>query len=197
MINLEVGKHYIRTYEAPGMQFFDVFTLHEKLEDSKIYTNELIRIYDDRVCAFINTEVSTNTVGQVFRELTPEEIETTQHLVDGHIQNNTYSVVNGTNDSTQSIKYTDEEEPLVENKSILLQADKIVNGDRNDQYGDPNVAFGEYKQILSTTFGIELTEAEICKVMMAIKLGRMKYKYKEDSLIDLCGYTEILNRLEK
>ena len=197
MINLEVGKHYIRNYESPSMGFFDVFTLVDKVE-TKLYTNELVRVYDDRVIVFINTEISSDTVGQSFREITPEEIETTQVLVNGHVEKGTYSVMNGTCNTTQFFTAEElvEEEPDNHN-SILLQADKIVNGDRNDQYGDPNVAFAEYKQILSATFGIELTEAQICKVMMAIKLGRMKYKYKEDSLVDLCGYTEILNRLEK
>lgn len=80
--------------------------------------------------------------------------------------------------------------------SILLEADKIVNGDRNDQYGDPTIAFEEYASILKTTFGIELTPVEICKVLMAIKLGRLKHKFKKDSIVDLCGYSEILNRLE-
>ena len=80
--------------------------------------------------------------------------------------------------------------------SILLEADKIVNGNRNDQYGDPIIAFEEYASILKATFGIELTPVEICKVLMAIKLGRLKHKFKKDSIVDLCGYSEILNRLE-
>lgn len=81
-------------------------------------------------------------------------------------------------------------------KSILNEAEKIVNGDRNEQYGDPLKAFQEYSNILETNFGIKLTPSEICKVQMAIKLGRMKYKHKRDSVVDLCGYAEILNRLE-
>ncbi len=82
------------------------------------------------------------------------------------------------------------------NDSILLEADNILNGDRNEQYNDPNESFAVYAEILKSTFGIELTPVEICKVQMAIKLGRLKYKYKRDSLVDLCGYSEILNRLE-
>jgi hypothetical protein len=80
--------------------------------------------------------------------------------------------------------------------SLLLQADKVVNGDRNEQYGDAKQAFNEYSDILKTTFNISLSPEEICKVMMAIKLGRLKYKFKEDSLLDLMGYSEILNRLQ-
>lgn len=80
--------------------------------------------------------------------------------------------------------------------SLLLQAEKIVNGDRNEQYGDCGIAFKEYSEILKTTFGIELTPEQICKVLISIKLGRLKYKYKEDSVLDTMGYLEILNRLQ-
>ena len=89
---------------------------------------------------------------------------------------------------------TDDDE--VKSDSILLEADNILNGDRNEQYNDPNESFKVYAEILKATFGLELTPVEICKVQMAIKLGRLKYKYKRDSLVDLCGYSEILNRLE-
>ena len=81
-------------------------------------------------------------------------------------------------------------------KSILTEAENIVNGDRNVQYGNPDEAFKEYSNILEATFGIKLTPAEICKVQIAVKLGRLKYKHKRDSVVDLCGYAEILNRLE-
>ena len=84
----------------------------------------------------------------------------------------------------------------VNTKSVLLQAESIVNNDRNEQYGDANEAFELYAKILETTFGIVLTPSELCKVMIAVKLGRLKYKYKEDSIIDTCGYLELLNRLE-
>lgn len=94
------------------------------------------------------------------------------------------------------LKYEDGTELKNEIKSVLLEAESIVNGDRDVQYGDSLKAFTEYSNILETNFGIKLTPSEICKVQMAIKLGRLKYKYKRDSIVDLCGYAEILNRLE-
>ena len=115
-------------------------------------------------------------------------------LVTSPTSNTLMSMMTYTSTSTGSDLDIDKS---IQKESILLQADKIVNGDRNEQYGDPNIAFEEYRTILKATFGIDLTSAQICKVLMAIKLGRMKYKYKEDSLVDLCGYAEILNRLEK
>ena len=84
----------------------------------------------------------------------------------------------------------------MENKSILTEAESIVNGSRNEQYGDPVLAFKIYSEILMSVFGINLTPIEICKVQIAIKLGRQKFNHKRDNLVDTCGYTEILNRLE-
>jgi hypothetical protein len=96
----------------------------------------------------------------------------------------------------EKVKEMDAMNKKEEVKSILTEAESIVNGDRDVQYGDPNEAFKEYSNILDATFGIKLTPAEICKVQIAIKLGRLKYKHKRDSVVDLCGYAEILNRLE-
>jgi hypothetical protein len=96
----------------------------------------------------------------------------------------------------EKVKEMDAMNKKEEVKSILTEAESIVNGDRNVQYGNPNEAFKEYSNILETTFGVKLTPAEICKVQIAVKLGRLKYKHKRDSVVDLCGYAEILNRLE-
>ena len=82
-------------------------------------------------------------------------------------------------------------------ESILLEAESIVNNDRNEQYGDAKEAFTIYSDICKANFGLELTPSEVCKVLMAVKLGRLKYKYKRDSLVDLCGYAEILSKLEE
>jgi hypothetical protein len=121
-----------------------------------------------------------------------------KYVVDNIIAGHFY-IIND-NSSEQGFPFTllDKYFKMIENSknSLLLQADKVVNGDRNEQYGDAKQAFNEYSDILKTTFNISLSPEEICKVMMAIKLGRLKYKFKEDSLLDLMGYSEILNKLQ-
>lgn len=87
------------------------------------------------------------------------------------------------------------EHPQLVTESILLEAESIVNGERNAQYNDPKISFKLYSDICNTAFGIELSPSDVAKVMIAIKLGREKYKHKRDNLVDLTGYTEILNRL--
>lgn len=203
---LEIGKSYIRTYDNNSTKFFDLFKIF-KVEGHRIYTHELYRVYDDRVLVFSNT--SFNYMFSEIRPASQTDIDSIMEIVATFQKDNKYSLVTSptsntlmsmmtyTSTSTGSTGSDLDIDKSIQKESILLQADKIVNGDRNEQYGDPNVAFEEYRTILKATFGIDLTSAQICKVLMAIKLGRMKYKYKEDSLVDLCGYTEILNRLEK
>lgn len=80
-------------------------------------------------------------------------------------------------------------------ESILLEAERLVHNDRNDQYGDAKAAFQVYANIANVVFGIEVSPETICKILIAVKLGRLKYKYKRDSAVDTCGYLEILNQL--
>lgn len=82
------------------------------------------------------------------------------------------------------------------NKSILSEAENIVNGDRQNDYSDPIKNFENISKIASVMIGKEITPSECCKVLMAVKLARQSYKHKRDNLVDLCGYSEILNRIE-
>lgn len=81
--------------------------------------------------------------------------------------------------------------------TILSKAYKIVHDDRQDDYGDITSSFKRAAKIASEMIGDELSPQDIVKVLIAIKLSRETYKHKEDNLIDLCGYAEILNILNK
>lgn len=80
--------------------------------------------------------------------------------------------------------------------SILLEAEGIVNGNRRAEYPDPVVNFEMIGKFSSMLTGKDLTAADCCKVMLAVKLSREAYCTKRDNLVDLCGYAEILNRIE-
>jgi len=82
-------------------------------------------------------------------------------------------------------------------ESILQEAERITTNSRQEQYGNVEQSFSTYKGILKSTFNIELTEVEIVKVLMAIKLGREQYQHKRDNLVDLCGYAKLLQQLEE
>lgn len=80
--------------------------------------------------------------------------------------------------------------------SILAEAEKIVNGQRNTDYGTATESFGRIADVASIITGKTLTPEDCCKVLMAVKMVRESFTHKRDNLVDLCGYAELLNRIE-
>ena len=80
-------------------------------------------------------------------------------------------------------------------QELLLESYKIAE-DRQGSYGDVQESFEEIRDILKAMFGITLTVQDICKVMIALKTARQKYKYKDDNLVDLINYIAILKHLK-
>ena len=80
--------------------------------------------------------------------------------------------------------------------SVLQTAETILNGDRQADYSDPVKNFENIAKLASIITGKELTPQECCVVLMCVKLVREGFKHKEDNLVDLAAYTEILNRIK-
>ena len=81
-------------------------------------------------------------------------------------------------------------------KSILSEAEEIVNGSRQSDYGDARESFSKVAAIASVMTGKELSPEDCCAVMIAVKLVRESFAHKRDNLVDLCGYAELMNRLK-
>jgi len=93
-----------------------------------------------------------------------------------------------------TIKY--EETTFTTPPSILLEAEKIVNGARASDYG-PKQSFGKIARVASELTTKELTAKDIIIVLLAVKLVRESYKHKRDNLVDLAGYSKLLNDIEE
>ena len=87
--------------------------------------------------------------------------------------------------------------PLIKDESILSEAERIVNGDRQADYSDPVANFKHIADIASAISKEELSPTTCAIVMIAVKLARENYKHKRDNLVDLAGYVEILNRIKE
>ena len=74
---------------------------------------------------------------------------------------------------------------------------KLVDGDRQRDYGDPSIFFRKVAVMWSVILGIDVTPEKAVLLMIAFKLVRQANKHKDDNLDDLDGYTEILRRLTK
>ena len=82
-------------------------------------------------------------------------------------------------------------------KSILSEAEEIVNGSRHSDYGNARESFSRIATIASVMTGKELAPEDCCAVLMAVKLVRESFKHKRDNLVDLCGYAELMNQLKE
>ena len=84
-----------------------------------------------------------------------------------------------------------------ETESILSEAERIVNGERQADYSDPVANFKHISAIASSISKKGLSPTDCAIVMIAVKLARENYKHKRDNLVDLAGYVEILNRIKE
>jgi hypothetical protein len=80
-------------------------------------------------------------------------------------------------------------------KSILIEADEIVNGCRAADYGDAVESFQRIAALVSILANRPFTPLECCLVLKAVKLVRESNKHKRDNLVDESGYAEIENRI--
>lgn len=96
------------------------------------------------------------------------------------------------------LELVEREETAEEKKeSILQEAQRIVNGERQADYSDPVKNFEHIARIASAILKKEITPEECCIVMIAVKHAREQYKHKRDNLVDLVGYQEILHRIKE
>ena len=84
----------------------------------------------------------------------------------------------------------------MKHKSILLEADNLVNGERQKAYGKPENNFKHISEIVSSVLKKKVTAREIVIMLICTKMSRHIFKPKRDNLTDLAGYAEILSRIE-
>lgn len=72
--------------------------------------------------------------------------------------------------------------------NVLQEADAIIHGERQRQYGDPECNFERIAQAWGAYLGVELTGSDVCMMMGLLKIMRARGEYHRDSLVDLAGY---------
>lgn len=82
----------------------------------------------------------------------------------------------------------------------LKRADEIINGERQDQYGDPEDSFKAIAEIwqwylnFRADFGTVLNARDVSIMMSLFKHARLNgQEWNRDNATDACGYLAILN----
>lgn len=80
-------------------------------------------------------------------------------------------------------------------ESTLQEADRLINGPRRQEYGPVQESFRQIAMIASIGIRKHLSPADVCKVMLAVKYVRESQIHKRDNLVDLNGYSDLLQQL--
>ncbi len=84
--------------------------------------------------------------------------------------------------------------------NILEQANDIVNKrseEKERQYGPFSEGMRRAAQIASGMTGKDFQAEDMYAALVALKLSRHSYNYKEDNLLDACAYLGALDNFEK
>jgi len=82
-------------------------------------------------------------------------------------------------------------------KSILQHADSIINNrseEKERQYGPFSEGMRRAAMIATGMTGKEFTGSDMYAAMIALKLSRHSYSYKQDNLLDACAYIGALEK---
>ncbi len=85
--------------------------------------------------------------------------------------------------------------------SILSEADELINGERQNDYGPPKECFERIAAIWSAVLGIEITPDQVVLCMIGLKVARgaaktrMGVKPTRDTYKDIAGYAGLPEKM--
>ena len=82
--------------------------------------------------------------------------------------------------------------------NILKKADEIMNArseEKDREYGPFVESIKRAATIATQMCNIEITPEIFCKCLIALKLGRLKFNIKDDTLLDAVAYIDGLQKI--
>ncbi|MDB2215362.1 DUF6378 domain-containing protein [Mycobacteroides abscessus] len=84
-------------------------------------------------------------------------------------------------------------------ESILQEAERIINGDRAEQYGDAAESFADIAKRwtieLDDRLSAPVTALDVARMMTQLKMSRSRRSYHRDSYVDGAGYLGLTEKL--
>ena len=80
-------------------------------------------------------------------------------------------------------------------ESILQEAERLINGDRNAAYGDYSIEASRIAGMWSTILRCKVRPADVPLCMIAVKIVRETHCHKRDNITDIAGYAALSQRV--
>jgi hypothetical protein len=81
-------------------------------------------------------------------------------------------------------------------KEILEEANKLIGGDRNDDYGDKLTNHQNIAALWSIFLRKNITPHDAAMCMALVKVARLMHSHKKDSYLDMAAYAAIAGEIE-
>ena len=88
------------------------------------------------------------------------------------------------------------EDDVPERRSIFDEAQSLVDGDRQDDYGDPVECMDKWATILRVLYGWDIDAHKAAIAMAQLKIVRETYTRKRDNRVDGAAYLDIADRVQ-
>jgi Domain of unknown function (DUF6378) len=81
-------------------------------------------------------------------------------------------------------------------ESILEEAQRLIHGERNKNYGHPRENFSDISALFAAYLEIPITDIDVANLMILVKIARVKGTgYHRDSFTDIAGYAGCVERI--
>jgi len=80
---------------------------------------------------------------------------------------------------------------------ILQEAERLISGDRANDYGDAKQNFLDIAALWASYLDEDITVVDVANMMMLMKIARTKKSPdKADSWVDICGYAALIGEIK-
>jgi hypothetical protein len=135
--------------------------------------------------------------------MSEEEIKRAWTLVNKYGPPNSWTAANGTLAAALGRALNHIGGAKVENNGseILLEAHKLVNGDRGAEYGHPADDYTKVRDIFAALTGVEMSVEQAVLFPLAMKLARIRTNmeagsFHRDSVVDGAGYLACFSMIQ-
>jgi hypothetical protein len=85
-------------------------------------------------------------------------------------------------------------------ESVLLEAERIINGQRRDDYGGALESFTRIAELWQPLLGVEVSAEQVALCLIQLKVARALNGLKSrtlhrDSVVDIAGYAGCLEKI--